>query len=167
MTGGEQWEAAVSWRRTIAGTLDFRGRSRRLEVIYWWILALCFSVFWFLAASVLLPIGAVIWATRVTDLLLLLPCFALFVRRLHDQERPAWLASLLPIATLLSVWRAHDFREATSGRSFETDSDHSVQIEFVFAPLGWAGIVLGVMILVLLFMPGTVGANRYGEDPRV
>jgi uncharacterized membrane protein YhaH (DUF805 family) len=32
------WEAGASWRRTIAGTLDFRGRSRRTEAVYWWLL---------------------------------------------------------------------------------------------------------------------------------
>jgi uncharacterized membrane protein YhaH (DUF805 family) len=65
----------------------------------------------------------------------------LAVRRLHDQDRPGWPA-LAPTALSLAA-------------AF-------LPVEALAAFAGLADLVL----LVFLFMPPTIGPNRYGPDPR-
>lgn len=64
----------------------------------------------------------------------------LAVRRFHDQNRPGWLA-LIPAGVAIA---------ASLGLPVP----------------GAVALVLFLGFLVALFLPGTIGPNRYGPDPR-
>ena len=143
--------------RTVRGVSDFSGRSRRAEVIYYWI------------ACALL--GAVIGITVNTiashqtafrlgvglRLLFAIPMFSLFVRRLHDQDQSGWWGLLLPLAYLSATPR---LLAAASG------DIHAVNAPII-EPLALLTFLLWVVILVACFRPGTTGPNQFGSDPRL
>ena len=64
----------------------------------------------------------------------------LAVRRFHDQDRPGWLA-LIPAGVAIA---------ASLGLPVP----------------GAVALILFLGFLVALFLPGTIGPNRYGPDPR-
>jgi len=123
--------------------VDFEGRSRRKEywlftLLWWVVIALCFSTL-FLTRDFatggengdLNPISAAgMMALVLWWLGTLLPCIALTVRRLHDQDKPGALVILFIVVNLfLSIF-------------------------------GW------LLQTVFMCLPGTVGGNKYGPDPR-
>ena len=85
--------------------VDFRGRSCRSE--YWW-----WTLFVFIGAVVLSVLDALIGTPSVFSLLfnlaVLLPGFAVSVRRLHDIDRSGWwlLIAIIPIIgwIVLLIW---------------------------------------------------------------
>lgn len=101
-------EGLVSVGRTVLGAFVFTGRSRRLDIAYYWLASMLLNaVFHFVATS----LGE--WDSRlvgglVAEGVLTLPFFALFARRLHDQGRSGWWALLLP-----PLGRCQYLRDAT------------------------------------------------------
>lgn len=159
MAYADRWEAGAYWGRTIAGTFDFRGRSRRTEVVYWWLLCMVVNAVSLVTLITRAPGEAGHWIGRGVGLLMLFPFFALFWRRLHDQDRTGWFALLLLPTILLGFLRQQRF-EAVDPEAYEMRG-------FASGPLEWAAGGLALIVLVLLFLPGTEGPNRYGEDPRL
>jgi uncharacterized membrane protein YhaH (DUF805 family) len=137
-------------KRALAHSFDFRGRSRRSELLFYSIAASLLSVIF---AFALLPIATplLLGAIRIV---LLIPTVSLFARRLHDQDKGIvwmlpWVASVLMEALRLAnqlgdgpIWRPS-------------------------WPIQLAGIILGIITLVLALWPGTIGTNRFGPDPRL
>lgn len=101
--------------------------------------------------------GAFVERQVVTGLFVI-PLFALFVRRLHDQDRSGWWAMLLAAFVALHLY------DLTTNMS--VDHDYVVWKDALPAPLTWLGIFIGLAIFALLVAPETIGANRYGPDPR-
>lgn len=145
--------------RAITGIVTFKGRSRRSEFFYYWIAAML--------------VGAIIrhipydlsWRTdwivdQAGQLLLLLPIFALFARRLHDANVSGWWTLLLPPTMALGVYSSARFVffDPLNGASTLPD-----------LPL-WASLfqISGVLFFLafILVVPGTEGPNRFGPDPR-
>jgi uncharacterized membrane protein YhaH (DUF805 family) len=144
--------------RTIKGTADFSGRSRRTEVIYYWIAAALAGVIVGFPLTSALSFGEAIKVNEALRLVFLVPMFALFARRLHDQDRTGWWALLLPISIALSIpdllaWASADPQIIMAERG----------------PwwLALIGVLIGLAILVLFLLPGTEGPNRFGNDPRL
>src|SRR4051812_32984076 len=105
--GERMREGAGLVTRTIGGTFAFTGRSRRLEVAWYWL----FSSLTGAAAKAVAGGGFEarenLIADRAIDLLLTLPWFALFARRLHDQGRSAWWVLLMPPLLALSLYKTN------------------------------------------------------------
>lgn len=80
--------------------------------------------------------------------LFMLPFFALFARRMHDQDRTGWWTVLLPAILVLNI--------VTTSLG-----DNAPQ----FIP--WVTVVLVIGYLVLLFLPGTDGPNRFDATPEI
>jgi uncharacterized membrane protein YhaH (DUF805 family) len=76
------------------------------------------------------------WLQLALDLVFLW----LAARRFHDQDRPGWLA-LVPTAL-------------------------GVAVALGLPVPGSIALLVLLGILVALFLPGTIGPNRYGADPR-
>jgi uncharacterized membrane protein YhaH (DUF805 family) len=155
---GDTNEAFELPLRTLRRTADFSGRSRRTEVVYYWIAAWAVSLLLGFAVSVLSPFQS-IYAAECVRGLLAIPLFALLVRRLRDQDRPAWLALILPAAIILALpdmvrWASWD---AARLITYEERGPH---------PLQWLQAAAQLATFVLFLLPGTEGLNRYGEDPR-
>jgi uncharacterized membrane protein YhaH (DUF805 family) len=144
--------------RTIKGTADFSGRSRRTEVIYYWIAAAVAGAIVGIPSTAALSFGEGIIVNEVVRLLFFVPTFALFARRLHDQDRSGWWAWLLPISIALSI---PDLLAWASADPQIIMADHGPRW------LTWIGVPVGLAILVLFFLPGSEGPNRFGDDPRL
>jgi uncharacterized membrane protein YhaH (DUF805 family) len=138
--------------RTLLRKLGLLGRSSRTTLINFLIINIVASVvLWFLFLFRLreelqhteLPLRTFATSPLWLQLLALginLIWLWLAVRRFHDQDRPGWLA-LLPMAFGIL---------AALG---------------VPLPLELALLVL-IGFLIALFLPGTIGPNSYGPDPR-
>lgn len=152
-------------KRALFGFATFSGRTRRSEFLYYWIAMLLAGVFikalvfllTLLAGLAGAGAAAALIGVAIIDLsglLLFLPVFAMFVRRLHDQDLSAWgLVILLPVVVLNLYEAGH------------------VLLTGAMAP-DWPGWVTAVLIISLIAFfgfaaaPGTKGPNSYGSDPR-
>ena len=137
--------------RCLLRSLGLLGRTKRTTLLLFIILMLAAH---FVASAILLgearrrgpPSEALValatawpWIGLAARLLFLW----LAIRRFHDQDRPGWLV-LFPWGILMLLW-----------------------LFPLPAPLGlmvWLVTLLG--FIVSLFLPPTVGPNRYGPDPR-
>lgn len=143
-----------SLRATISRTFIFRGRSRRQEIFDYWLAFLLISFVCQLGAEALLgePSAAV---GKILGALFVVPFVALFVRRLHDQDRSGWWTLiLLPL--------------------FAANLDKTIRREGWVVDMPWPALdglfvpLIGFALLSMLFplWPGTIGLNRFGPDPR-
>lgn len=107
--------------------------------------------------SVALSFDMALRLDSVLGLLFTLPVFALFVRRVHDQGRSGWWGLLPPLLLLLGIPRL----------IAELRGDFGAIIAERFTPIGLLSGAVSLAILILYFLPGSDGANRYGPDPRL
>ncbi|MDC7694887.1 DUF805 domain-containing protein [Asticcacaulis sp. DXS10W] len=98
---------------------------------------------------------------------LIWPSYALAVRRLKDLNGPIWpaLFFLLPFLTsllfIVSPWIVPVFPENSTGINPEYEA-LTRTLRQVSEAVGWLNRAL---TLILCFIPGTKGANRYGPPP--
>ena len=148
------------FRRTIRKSADFSGRARRTEG----------AIFWIATAFLGAGAGSVIMqllegreaaiAHLAVQSILFVPAFALFARRLHDQDRSGWWTLLLPVAIILSI--------PGIGRTLRSDPVELVA--YTQAPmtvLDWLMLAASISIIVLFLIPGKAGPNAHGSDPRL
>jgi uncharacterized membrane protein YhaH (DUF805 family) len=134
--------------------LDFTGRSRRTEVIYYWIATMLIGAVLGFTLGTILPFGPARLVVSIVQLLLTLPIFALTVRRLHDQDRVGW-GVLLPVAAI-----------ALNIANLVLHPLDPFRARLLPWQLTLAGAAALLLWLILLLLPGTKGANRFGGDPR-
>lgn len=101
---------------------------------------------------------------------LIVPNYALVVRRLHDSGRgAAWLCLMLP-SILSSVMTIGTITTAIA--AVGAGASREAFVGTALAGLGAAGLLglvgmIGQMVLfVVTLLPGTRGPNRFGPDPR-
>ena len=140
---------------TIRHTMDFSGRARRAEVIYYWIAITLFGVVASFAIMTSFPVIAGMIATSTISLVLQLPAFALFARRLHDQARSGWWTLMVAASFLFDIYET---------ARFAANPYPSIEGQHL---LTWTDSILKVAVLILSLLPGTDGPNRYGADPRL
>ncbi len=160
MAFGAKGEASASLKGTLTRTGDFRGRARRTEVVYWWIATTLSGLAAMLALSAILTIEASTIALLILTWVLAITSFALFTRRLHDQNRSGKLAVLLPMLLALATGKAVVLLNAP------TDAVLSGRVT-MFEVLRWATNLVGLVVLILFLLPGSDGRNRFGDDPRL
>ena len=81
-------------KSTLSRTFDFSGRSRRTEVVYYWIASILAGVVLNFGIISILSFTERIIGSELARFALSIPAFALFVRRVHDQDRSgAWIPS--------------------------------------------------------------------------
>lgn len=151
-------DATRSLVRTVAATFAFTGRSRIVDLVYYWFASMV------VGALVGLPLDLLRWdlqwfADQTVRLVVLLPMFALVARRLHDQGISGWWAVLLlpfPPINLYQSYRA----------VFAVQNPAWLHEPNPLAP--WTPWLLVIMIglMILLLRPGQRGPNRFGPDPR-
>lgn len=140
--------------RAISGTANFKGRSRRKEILLYQIMVALISVVLGFIGMALLPAATTMRMISLLQIVTTIPLFALMARRLHDQNRSGWWGLILPAAILLKLienWK------------FPTSPGNIIHL-----PAPWIAINIIFIILLLTFImcPGTNGPNRYGKDPR-
>lgn len=143
--------------RSIVHSFDFTGRSRRMEWLCYAIAAAVIGNMITLVARHGLglagPDMGLLTPDRVVGLLLALPMFAQFVRRLHDQDRSGWWGLLLLALILCSKY---PFLGAI----------------IPGLPASGPAVTATALVLLMAFIcfilyPGTDGPNRFGRDPRL
>ena len=149
-------ENAALLRRTITGFADFSGRSRRTEVIYYWIAtALAGVVFEFIISTMMSARIAAALSTTF-QVATMIPMFALLVRRLHDQDKSASWALLYPLALLLRV--------PLMVAALRGDINETITLQT--SPAGLTSGFCIILTVILSLLGGTHGPNSYGPDPR-
>jgi len=155
----------LAWR-AISGVATFKGRSRRTEIFYYWLAMLVLSLLLSPFKDPLLEqfAGDRSWQeqqllSEAVGFLPVIPAFALFVRRVHDQDRSAWWALLLPPMLAVSVYKSLRFILLEPQTGAVTLPDLPGWVSLVGLPLALAW-------LTLVLFPGTRGPNRFGPDPR-
>jgi len=144
-------------KRTITHVADFSGRSRRTEVIYYWIAGVLAGITLDFALTTTASFRASLLVSDALEFAFLVPMLALFVRRIHDQNRSGWWGWLLPLSVLLSLPQ----------RIAEFHADPQVLIAEKVTPVGIVAGLCSLAVLVLCLLPGTDGTNHYGPDPRL
>lgn len=94
---------AALLNRTITGFADFSARSRRTEVIYYWIATALAAVIFEFLVTTLLPTGVAVVLSTAFQVATMIPMFALLVRRLHDQNKSTQWSSLYFLAVHLRL----------------------------------------------------------------
>lgn len=145
----------------------FGGRSTRTEVIGFfviYIIANMTTVTLYGPAEPLLDAAKLLWA-----FLWGFPWIALLVRRLHDYGASGWWALVpgvcVPAILFLLLLLTPEVPGSEAYVRLYTWVHHFAVTPPVRAVLLIA-FVGSLFQLVLLLMPGTPGANRYGRDPR-
>jgi len=143
--------------RTVRGSFDFSGRSRRTEVLYYWIASALASALLGSILGLTASFEMTRLLTKLFQIALMVPLFALFVRRLHDQGKSGWWRWLLPLASVLSIpkWVAELHGDITEIVAKQT------------TPTNWVAALCGLCVFALCLVPGTDGENAYGTDPRL
>lgn len=150
-------EVPALLRRTIRGTIDFSGRSRRVEIGYYWLASVLLQGALKLALGALLTGTTSAIVTDVVSVIVFLPYWALYVRRLHDINVSGWLALIVPIGGLAMVPRMIAQAAADPG---------SAPIGHGFTPFYCISWLALVALFAMTITPGTIGPNRFGPDPR-
>lgn len=143
---------------------NFKGRASRSE--FWW-----WTLFTVLIQAATSGFGDTIGG--LVSLAVLLPSFAVHVRRLHDTDRSGWwmTAPLIAIAVaviglitfgVLTAFDGVDGSEWDPSTAFEGISAFSI-VFIVVAAL--AAIVLGVVNLAFLIQRSQADANQFGPPP--
>ncbi|HKT84974.1 MAG TPA: DUF805 domain-containing protein [Novosphingobium sp.] len=137
-------------------TLVFSGRSRRAELAAFVSCAVVLDFILNLVFRLALDDNAEGWARLGADTVLFLPLFALLARRLHDLGRSSWW-SLFAVIVMgrTACLKALALADLSGTRDW---------IESTFEPVNWI-LVPGFLIVVIAaaFVPGTKGANRFGD----
>lgn len=147
----------LAWR-AIIGVAMLNGRSRRTELFSYWLLSLLILLLAGLVGSNL-PLQEQRLLIGAAGLLVNIPVFALFARRLHDQDRSAWWMLILPPLMMMNVYDELRFILLDPQRGAMT-------LPQLPSWLGFAALPLVVASFVFALWPGTRGPNRFGSDPR-
>ena len=140
--------------RALTNSFDPSGRSRRTEVVYYWIASVLANVVLDFSVISLLSFKGQIVGTQILRVILSIPMFALFVRRVHDQNQSAvWI---IPFIAFVGLSIADGLRLLWGGAKPPFSGSLAV-----------IGLVLWMACMILTFLPGTTGANQYGDDPRL
>ncbi len=130
---------------------EFSGRSRRME--YWMFTLLNFIVF-----AVIFGIQAATGGFDETALADASDPFAIYGQMFSGVGLILlvyWLAILVP-SIAVNIRRLHD-----------RDMSGWWYLGFIVASMiPFVGIIAGIAYLVLMFLPGTDGPNRFGPDPK-
>lgn len=135
---------------TIKSSFDFTGRARRTEVLLYHIFTALIGVVLGFVGSVVLPQAIAGPLIALVQLIAFVPMAALFARRLHDQSRSNFWLVILPVGIGFNYFR-HELVEAGSTMNLSYNL---------------AYIATVILLLTLLYRPGTKGPNAYGPDPR-
>ena len=165
----------IAWAlRPLKNYADFSGRATRAE--FWWFTLftiLFYAAIWIVFAVVggsatgsepsmaIVGMGVVGIAMMLSYLALLIPMIAVQVRRLHDTDRSGWWLGAFWI-----LYAAYFF--LIFSRLMPVIAAGSVSGLYGAGAIGIFAIamfVYSITLLVFYCLPGTRGANRFGEDP--
>ncbi|KGL54581.1 hypothetical protein HQ50_08760 [Porphyromonas sp. COT-052 OH4946] len=153
--------------------VDFKGRARRKE---FWFFTLFYLIALIIPLAVAIPLAVIFRHTIDTNLAvriftvvevlvylsLLLPAYAVTVRRLHDTNRSGlWvLASIAP--RVLAEGLTAIFGQRWLLQIIDGEFPTLLMINMF---LGLTNLCVSILILIMMCEKGTKGENRFGPDP--
>lgn len=168
---GSTWRATVNARGnlteprsepgplgTVRRTFAFAGRSSRSELIAYLFTTLLVSVPVSFVTGLALERELHVLIGNALTVLLAVPVPALLVRRYHDSGRSGawvWLAVFV-----FAMWLLRTVISAMWGIQARLNFDGWTWL------IDWLLIVANLASVLLALLPGTVGPNRFGADPR-
>lgn len=176
----------IGWAvRPLKNYARFSGRASRAE--FWWFflfMMVLYAVMWIALfsfgglathAEVVSPgrrslgafgafgaLGVFAVFVMIFWLAILIPVIAVQVRRLHDIDRSGWWLGAFWILYLIYI--ASVFARVLPLGAYDGSSPSLVGAG-ALAILALAMFVYSIVLLVFWCLPGTRGANRFGEDP--
>ncbi|WP_165912069.1 DUF805 domain-containing protein [Novosphingobium sp. PhB165] len=145
--------------RALRLTFSAAGRASRAEVLACGVSLILLNLLLSGTASLFLSGDALKWARLGIPALIVLPCFALFVRRAHDLNFSGLWTLPIPILALQNL--SLDLVTLSAGW------DARGSVEAVTRYLDWLLFpAFALVCLALVCIPGTRGTNRFGPDPR-
>lgn len=157
---GPPWlgEYALLARQALLSTFRFSGRARRTEFGAYYLAAVIFAVLLNFALMLGLEFEDRLLVSKIVGWLIMVPLLALFVRRMHDQDRSGWWA-IIPamLAAYNLIAQAIANRQGISAR---------IGFEQATWPWDWVALPATLAFVVLFLLSGTAGPNRFGPDPR-
>ena len=134
------------------------GRATRSELIGYLFACLMITIPLSFITGLALNHDAHMLIGNAVTVLLAVPLPALLVRRYHDSGRSGawvWLALLG-----FTIWLARAIISTTLGMNARLGFDACTWL------IDWAVIVANLASVMLALLPGTIGPNRFGTDPR-
>ncbi len=157
-----QMSFGESVKTVLSKLTDFKGRARRSEL--WW--------FWLLYAIVSILVNTLLSGIQIVGqivaLILMLSTFSVTVRRLHDRGHGGWwVAASIIISIFYNIYMsATGYIEALS----TINPDPQLAIKVMSDPFVITSIlllcVLNICILVFCLMDSMPEANKYGASPK-
>ena len=144
--------------QTVRRSFMLSGRATRSELIGYLFAGLLVSVPLSFITGLTLTHEIHMLVGNLITVLLALPLPALLVRRYHDSGRGGawvWLAVLG-----FAIWLARATISAAWGMNARLSFDAWTWL------VDWIVIVANLASVMLALLPGTVGPNRFGTDPR-
>jgi len=159
-------KSAIGWYAEVLNKYaDFKGRARRRE--FWWFqfvnLLIGFGVqlFFAILVQVYEPIsGLVGLAFGLCIIFIILPSWAVTVRRMHDVGKPGWYA-IVPLAVILLPLPLYLLLHRVFGKDIGL-SQILIPV-LLWTILFWAVVGYDLVLLVRNSQPGE---NRYGPNPK-
>ena len=143
---------------------DFKGRARRTEYWCWTLFTITVNII----ATIIDGEEGGVWSA-LAGLILFIPGLSVTVRRLHDIGRSGWWLGgyylICIIATTgLIVWAVSN--GVSNYPDIPDSSGFTLQLVLAVLLYILAIAVFGFTMLVWYCTPGTIGPNKYGEDPK-
>lgn len=141
---------------------DFKGRARRSELWWFWLLYAVVSVVLNLSLAGMQVVSSVV------SMLLLLSICSVTVRRLHDRGHGGWwVTASIIINILYNIYMSSTgYLEAMT----TVNPDPSIAVKIMSDPIVMTSMLLlfflNISILVFCVMDGKPEENKYGPSPK-
>lgn len=109
-----------------------------------------------------------VWASVASTLVLTGLLVASFTRRLHDSDKPGWIAGLTALIQFAALGMAVASVDKVAEMMIIAQSGDMVKLQEAQASVmlnGMLGYVPLLLIIVFGVWPSSDGANRYGAEP--
>lgn len=151
-----------SVKTVLANLTNFKGRARRSEL--WWY----FMLYVIITVIVYMAVGSSTLVQNIISILLQLTIWSVTVRRLHDRGHGGWwvtLAILLSIFSIVYMWQI-GYYEMMSTVNPDMEEVTKTLSNPVVMTVGLASFVVNICIFVFCVLDGKPEANKYGPSPK-
>jgi uncharacterized membrane protein YhaH (DUF805 family) len=144
--------------RAIRLTFAYSGRSSRTELVGYYLLTLVAGLLVEVATRLLATSDAAYAIRFSADLAVMIPMCSLLVRRTHDVGWSGWW--MAPAILVVIYNGALALVARSRGISERLEFEQAAWLMGYVVPIA----VVGAFFVMIL--PGSTGANRFGDDPR-
>ena len=155
------------WEVLSKNYANFNGRARRMEFWSFTLVNFLIGVVLGFTNSIFIYFDIYYLTTILTTIYTLgvfIPGLAVGVRRFHDTGNPGWAPVTIGVVGLLFNLSSSIGRYIFSPSSFRGIDENLLII--LIGGLGLIFVGLAIYVIVMYFVNGTYGPNKYGPDPK-